>query len=597
MAPKPETSKIGPGAENPTIGSKLPRLAPKEGLRAGPKKEPAGPSHEAEELSLIGNLVKLTSSVSGVREFLGAVLDQCMQMAKAEAGSVFLFDRETQQLVLSVARGQKSQQLQGVRRRLGEGVAGYVAQQREPIFVTDIRDDSRFSKSGSTRHISPSFLCVPIVSGTQLFGVLSLTNKSNGEPFNREDLRRLLVAASYCGPALDRLCRHDRLVDSNEDLHRRLNVTVERLQEANEELIRLKNYNESIVRSIPLGLLVFDADGRVTYCNREMRDLLGLADAVRSVTLKKLAATVDDVPLGGVVRAAMGRGEVRSFEEATLVAGDRQHIVHAMVSPLRDGEYRIVGGLLLVSDVTDQAQMRRQLGMAERHAVIGKLAARVAHELNNPLDGIIRFINLSLSQVKDERIGDYLNESKRGLERMAGIVSSLLEFSRNAFPSYHHSNVNQITEEAVKALYHKLASNRVEIRTDFAPDIPAFPCGDLIQVFINLIKNALDAMPQGGCLHLASRLDHGAVEVTVADSGVGIPPDIIKRIFDPFFTTKDVGQGTGLGLAICQDIVEKHGGGISVQSESGVGTTFTVRVPIPSAAAPSPREEGESRHA
>jgi len=288
-----------------------------------------------------------------------------------------------------------------------------------------------------------------------------------------------------------------------------------------------------------------------------------------------------------VLRSVMEEGKSVRCGAAERVLEEREkepvkQILNVAASPLRDARGRVSGGVVVIEDITDRVRFEKRLAASERHAVIGKLAARVAHELNNPLDGILRFINLSIAlKGAEDPTREYLTECKKGLERMVGIVSSLLEFSRSPHATLSDTKLNDVIQEAVRTLRHRAEQQRIRVTFDLQPDLPPMKCGELVQVFLNLTKNAYDAMKEGGELKVTSRLvGKSEVEVRVSDSGCGIPPEIISRIFDPFFTTKGPADGTGLGLAICYDIVDKHGGKIAVESEAGKGTTFTVTLPV-----------------
>lgn len=163
---------------------------------------------------------------------------------------------------------------------------------------------------------------------------------------------------------------------------------------------------------------------------------------------------------------------------------------------------------------------------------------------------------------------------------MVGIVSSLLEFSRSTYPTHRDTKLNDVVREAVATLRHRASQQGVEVVFDLADGLPELKCGELVQVFLNLTKNAYDAMKNGGRLSVASRLDGDVIRVTVVDTGCGMPEEITDRVFDPFFTTKGPSEGTGLGLAICYDIIDKHGGKIIVESEVDKGTTFTITLPV-----------------
>jgi signal transduction histidine kinase len=235
------------------------------------------------------------------------------------------------------------------------------------------------------------------------------------------------------------------------------------------------------------------------------------------------------------------------------------------------------------ADITEKANIQRQLADTERLATLGKLTSKVAHELNNPMDGILRYINLTMriaEQENLEKAKEYLTQCRKGLMRMVQIVSELLEFSRSTYAPFEHVKIEQIIEDAIKTMDTRAETLNVQILSNYAAGIPEIRSGNLFQVFCNLIKNALDAMPDGGQLRISTRLaaDNTAV-VEFRDTGAGFAPENAKVIFEPFFTTKDKGKGTGLGLAICKDIIERYNGRITAENAPGGGSIFTVYLP------------------
>jgi signal transduction histidine kinase len=238
---------------------------------------------------------------------------------------------------------------------------------------------------------------------------------------------------------------------------------------------------------------------------------------------------------------------------------------------------------------TKNASLERTLETHERLAMIGKLAAGVAHELNNPLDGVLRFVNLAVDGLpKDSPQIPYLLEARRGLRRMADIVRDLLQFSRNASVDASHEDAERLARDAVLQVVSAVQQRRIVTKFDFPPLSVPLPRG-MFQVFGNLAKNAVDAMPQGGSLSVTARMANGRIRIEVTDTGTGIPEEIRDRIFEPFFTTKEVGKGTGLGLPICERIVERLGGTLTIESEVGRGTTAVIDVPARRPPAPAPR--------
>jgi len=222
-------------------------------------------------------------------------------------------------------------------------------------------------------------------------------------------------------------------------------------------------------------------------------------------------------------------------------------------------------------------------GDAARMAALGRLAARVAHELNNPLDGILRYVNLALrvnhSGGGDSRINEYLDKARGGLLRMAQITTGLLEFSRASHAPPEQATINRIIEDAIASMAGRAAETGVSVERHFlAADLPVARGSNIFQVFCNLIKNALDAMPQGGTLTVVTRTEPDDLVIAIEDTGIGLP-DEADRIFEPFFTTKEAGRGTGLGLAVCREIIERYGGTITAHRRDPKGTAFVVRIP------------------
>ncbi|MHC4578327.1 MAG: sensor histidine kinase, partial [Planctomycetota bacterium] len=232
--------------------------------------------------------------------------------------------------------------------------------------------------------------------------------------------------------------------------------------------------------------------------------------------------------------------------------------------------------------------LRSQLDISEKLAMIGRLASGVAHELNNPLDGVRRYVRLTQEGLEAEKtdLNQYLDRAMSGLGRMASIVRQLLTFSRNVVIENELENLRAMLKEVVRTLAPSgSAGPTVELENPYV-DIPVQRA--LFQVFVNLIKNALDAVeslgPRGRVRVKVTR-ESDVVEILVEDNGVGVKPDDLRRVFEPFFSTKEVGRGTGLGLPISARIVERCGGTIRIESVEGEGTTVYVTLPVSTGAA------------
>lgn len=232
----------------------------------------------------------------------------------------------------------------------------------------------------------------------------------------------------------------------------------------------------------------------------------------------------------------------------------------------------------------DKSYLDKQLNLAKKFASLGKISSGIAHEINNPLDGVIRYTNLCLERFKDgEAVKEYLSEVKGGLHRITNIIRSFLEFSR------HHNtaiksmiDINKVIDESLTSIAKNISlKNNITVTRNYSQGLPEIIDQGIKHVFTNLIKNAYEAMADdGGILTIDSRKNNEFIEVRINDTGCGIPQENIPRIFEPFFTTKPIEKGSGLGLAMCYDIIERYNGNIGLESKHGKGTTFTISVPI-----------------
>jgi len=226
---------------------------------------------------------------------------------------------------------------------------------------------------------------------------------------------------------------------------------------------------------------------------------------------------------------------------------------------------------------------QNQLFQSEKLASLGKLAAGVAHEINSPLTGILTYSSLLLKSKEDkdpekEDLEVIVNETNRCKK----IIKGLLEFARQTTPEKTLSDINEVIEKSIDLISHQASMQSVRIDKKIKPDLPEImiDVGQIQQVFINLLLNAIESMPEGGTLTVSSAIENRMVAVSFADTGIGIPEENLSRIFDPFFTTKDQGKGTGLGLSVSYGLIERHRGKLEVKSKKGKGTTFTVKLPI-----------------
>jgi two-component system, NtrC family, sensor kinase len=282
--------------------------------------------------------------------------------------------------------------------------------------------------------------------------------------------------------------------------------------------------------------------------------------------------------------------------------GDLARSFNAMSLQLRAANEQIVGWAKTLEDRVEEktAELKKaheHVLLVEKMATVGKMAAVVAHEINNPLAGILTYAKLLRKWVdRGEMKGNKLKEAGECLDLIGGesrrcgeIVRNLLTFSRTAPMNLETADVNMIVDRAVRLVHHQLELSGIELQLHVDDTLPKVQCdsGQIEQVLLALIMNAIDAMPHGGNLWLRTGMSGAGdgIEIQVRDDGFGISSEVLPHIFEPFQTTKEQGHGVGLGLAISHSIIERHQGHISVESQVGKGTAFTVILPVDSAAA------------
>jgi signal transduction histidine kinase len=277
-------------------------------------------------------------------------------------------------------------------------------------------------------------------------------------------------------------------------------------------------------------------------------------------------------------------GQVRVTEIAEADGSSARRVLQLTTAPLYGKSQQVAQIVELAQDVTRQREAQERLIRSSRLAAMGELAGEIAHEVNNPI-GVVsakaRILLNSHREEMSEHVAAELEKMTAQADRVARVAQGLLTYCRPAHPARVSANVATAVQRAVNLVEQRARSSGVTIEQQLPPDLPSARANldEMEQVLCNLLLNALDAMPEGGLLTIAGRVDQNLVEVTVRDTGCGMSPEVRQRVFEPFFTTKKR-EGTGLGLSICQGLVTACGGVIQVASEPGRGSTFIIRLPV-----------------
>ena len=380
-------------------------------------------------------------------------------------------------------------------------------------------------------------------------------------------------------------------------LARELRIAGEALNESASDLVRLRHLHEHTVASLNSGLLTTDTEGRVRSLNPEAERISGrkLAEVLGRDLEEVLPGVRDALRMG---METPSRGRVRARMPLLHRSGQKRHLGLAS-SILRDGEGLASGWVVIFQDVTEVVAMEQELRRSERLAGVGQLAADIAHEIRNPLaaiSGSVEMLEAGLGEGdRDAEPRRLMAIVLREIDRLNHLITEFLQFARPAPAKRTPVDLGSVVEDLV-GMFEVTRPEGVEIEVDVATRRTALADPTQVrQVLWNLLLNAVQAMPEGGRIRISvsevggepqegasggrneAKGEAGFVEVAVADTGIGMAPEVLERIFDPFFTTRP--DGSGLGLATVHRIVEANGGNLRVESSVGEGTVLRVRFP------------------
>ena len=432
------------------------------------------------------------------------------------------------------------------------------------------------------------YYLVPCLSKGMAIAVLALGRRDSGEPLNSEDLGLLTAVAGQVATAIE-----------NGRLYRQLHLKAV-------ELERLRSFSQNILESLDDGLMVVGRDDCVMHWNQALERIYGLpAPSALGQPLEALfdpafRASIDvarrDQPQGTALNRVPLRGRGVRDGVRLLV-----NVTTVPLQPMADSA-EPGGSVVMIEDVTSRVALEEQLRISEKMASLGLLAAGVAHEVNTPLTGISSYTQMLLDQAdQNDPRTRLLEKIEKQTFRAARIVNGLLNLARPSSQTDQSErtavDLNAVIGDVLSLLEHQLEKGSIKLRRELQPS-PVTLIGyefKLQQVCLNLFLNARDAMPSGGWLTIATRVEGDEVVAVISDTGAGIEREHLDRIYDPFFTTKAPGYGTGLGLSITYGIVQEHEGSIHCDSSPGQGTRFTLRFRAAAAQHASARQREAGR--
>ncbi len=379
----------------------------------------------------------------------------------------------------------------------------------------------------------------------------------------------------------------DQIYSEYLEIHQENKVKI--LSEGRDRLLKKLEINQQYLQNIlqysDSAIMVVDANEEFIAWNKGAEKIFGyLPEEIIGKNSSTFLPEGDKYlhELKNIVDEVKAKGFVKIVETERMTKDNRMIPVQLNVAMLPGEDNSYAGRTVVITDVSEVRKLQQQVDQSEKLAVIGQLAAGVAHEIGNPLASISSIVQILQRKSKDQFISDQLANVKDNISRISKIVRELVDLSRP--PSHDESitQINEVIKTAVGIVKYDKRVKRVEFKTYLDENLPLIKVvpDQLIQVFINILINALDAIEGEGIIKVKSSYDEKYIFVSLLDNGCGMELETITRIFDPFFSTKQVGKGTGLGLSVSFGIVKKIGGDIKVNSKLGNGSEFIVQIPL-----------------
>lgn len=417
-----------------------------------------------------------------------------------------------------------------------------------------------------------------MLSDSIVYPILSLTEGTRQMIHGKLSPQVKVISNDEVGVLADSF---NTMVEDLNSRRRRLLQTLQALRQSRKEIIRERNFKNTVFENIEIGLLTFDAGSMVTSANGSACQILAIDRPGNDCSWKKLLVDWPELhEVLGQWFLGSRLGESSSFREYVPLERKGRTLTYRMAMfPLSFRQQE--GWLLTIEDLTERVNLREQMARMDRLASLGRMSAGIAHEVRNPLTGV----SLLLDDLHDRLLGkeDHQQLIRRALgeiERLESLVNEMLSFSSVPTPKLDYGRVEKVLQDSLFLVRKQCQRQNVTLIEEVDNNLPEImmDADRLKQVLLNLLNNALDSMPDGGELKIAVAAHDDEMLIRIIDTGVGIPSEQLPLVFEPFFTSK--GQGTGLGLAISYNIISDRGGEIQIESKLDVGTTVLVSLPL-----------------
>lgn len=549
------------------------------------------------ELDALYQAGKSLSSTEDLGRLLDRIVSLATEVIGAKTGSIMLIQRPENILTIKSAIGLDPEIIEHTKLELGnrpdasQSIAGYVAQKGAPLIIEDIEKDKKFKRLSKKHYATKSLLCVPLKIKEKILGVINLSDKITDAPFTQDDLRLLTTFASQAAMAIDDAYHFEQSKKKIGELS--ILYEIASTLSTLESFDRISDFIFKRVKKV-VGIdfaLWFEWSEKekklsLNFCQglENTREDLQIPLEKQEILDSDKLNTKLKGKLNGNFHLSQYLDSVTSFPiiaegmlHGVLLVGNRKH-----KSTSEDQKHLIS---IIASQATSVYERQRSILNASRFLTMGNMISEITHDLKKPLTSIKGTLQLLKEKWSDtetkEKLFDVVEQE---IFRLNELAKEIVNFSNPNKYELEKKDVRFTLERALNLVKRDLEKRKIDLKVDYQ-EVPFVFINEneIMEVLLNIILNAIDAMPDGGELQISLKLHQESekkgrfLQICVADTGCGITPENLKRIFDRYFTSKK--EGTGLGLAVVERIVKTHGGFVSVKSELGKGTSFFVNLP------------------
>jgi two-component system NtrC family sensor kinase len=522
----------------------------------------ANSEKKIQELSVLNEVGRVVNSTLDLDQLLEHIYQQLTLVINAPSYYVALHDEKNDRLNFEILIDD-GKRFSKTTTPVGKGKVSYVIQTKKPLLICDAESEIqklpiKIETVGSEK-ISSSWMGVPMMSGDKVLGVLAVASYEKNA-FSQEDMQFLINITNQAAIAI-----------VNAQLFH--------------QILKGKQEWEQTFDSITDLICLIDPEYRLIRVNRTLAQKFNtLPEEIIGKKCYQIFHPELNAPCVECAhRQAMISQKPFTLERKSLISDE---IFLGSAFPRFNSRGEFISSVYVLRDITEQKRLREQLVQSEKMAAVGQLVSGVAHELNNPLAGVMGYAQLLLMRSDlDDKTQSYLNKISKESDRAKNIVNNLLTFARKHKPEKKYLDINTVLEQTIVLRAYDLKVSSIQVHKDFDAQLPRTMADfyQLQQVFLNIFNNAEQAILESkgkGEIRITTKRLEDIIQIAFEDTGPGIPEENLHKIFEPFFTTKEVGRGTGLGLSISYGIIQQHNGKIYARSTPGQGATFIIQLPV-----------------